>query len=231
MYKSYLVNIFPANIFPTNTFVLLWFTVFLSDCAGTTQVEFESAPEPEPEIVSEETTETPMEVPAEVPTELPAEEEAPEPTTQPIEIKPYSTDIVGTVEQLYGTEPNSFTSDAYSQAAETDPVLKYTVIYFDFNKSEVKPDAREILSRHARFMQARPEVVLRIEGHADQRGTSGYNLALGEYRGNAVRTILEANGIDSSRISVISFGEEQPAVDGNTEEAFKLNRRAELIYP
>ncbi len=225
MYKSYLVNIFPTNIF-----VLLWFTMLLSACAGTTQVEFESAPEPEQEqeqeqeIVSDETEEAPA--------EAPVEEEAPEPTTQPVEIKPYSTDIVGTVEQLYGTDDlDSFANDAYSQATEADPVLRYTVIYFDFNKSEVKPDAREILSRHARFMQANPEVVLRIEGHADQRGTSGYNLALGEYRGNAVRTILETYGIDSSRISVISFGEEQPAVDGNTEEAFKLNRRAELIYP
>ena len=226
MYKSYLVNIFPAN-----TFVLLWFTVFLSACAGTTQVEFESAPEPEPEIVSDDTAEAPAEEPAETPVEVPAQEEMPEPITQPIEIKPYSTDIAGTVEQLYGTDPGGSASDSYLQAAEADPVLRYTVIYFDFNKSAVKPDAREILSRHARFMQANPEVVLRIEGHADQRGTSGYNLALGEYRGNAVRTILEAYGVDSSRISVISFGEEQPAVDGNTEEAFKLNRRAELIYP
>ena len=227
MYKSYLVNIFPTNIF-----VLLLFTVLLSACAGTTQVEFEAAPEPELEMVPEETKEPPEEAPAEAPVEAPAEEETPEPTTQPVEIKPYSTDIVGTVEQLYGTDdPGSFANDAYIQAQEADPVLKYTVIYFDFNKSEVKPDAREILSRHARFMQARPEVVLRIEGHADQRGTSGYNLALGEYRAIAVRTILETYGVDSSRISVISFGEEQPAVDGNTEEAFKLNRRAELIYP
>ena len=218
MYKSYL-----ANIFPTNIFVLLWLTVLLSACAGTTQVEFEAAQEPElePEIVPDDTTEV----------EAPAEEEISEPITQPIEIKPYSSDIAGTVEQLYGTDPGSSTNDAYLKAAEADPVLKYTVIYFDFNKSEVKADAREILSHHARFMQAHPEVVLRIEGHADQRGTSGYNLALGEYRAIAVRTILEANGIDSSRISVISFGEEQPAVDGNTEEAFKLNRRAELIYP
>ena len=216
MYKSYLVNIFPLKIF-----VLLWFIIFLSACAGTTQVEFEAAqePEPQPEITPEEPIETPV------------EEEIAEPIAQPIEIKPYSSDIAGTAEQLYGIDPGSSTNDAYLQAAEADPVLKYTVIYFDFNKSDVKADAREILSHHARFMQAHPEVMLRIEGHADQRGTSGYNLALGEYRAIAVRTILEANGINSSRISVISFGEEQPAVDGNNEEAFKLNRRAELIYP
>ncbi len=212
MDKSYLVNIF----------VLLWFTVLLSACAGTTQIEFESAQEPEVDMEPEET----MDAPAEA-----EEKEVSEAVTQPIEIKPFSPDIAGTVEELYGTDPGSSANVAYSQASEADPALRYTVIYFDFNKSEVKPDAREILSRHARFMQTNPEIVLRIEGHADQRGTGGYNLALGEYRANSVRTILEAHGIDGSRISVISFGEEHPAVDGNTEEAFKFNRRAELIYP
>ena len=209
MYKSYLSNVL----------VLLCFTAILSACAGTTQVEFEPAqvPEAEPKAVAIETTELPI-------------MEDPEPATKPLEIKPYSADIAATAEQLYGTDPGSLTNAAYLKAAEADPTLKYTVIYFDFNKSEVKADAREILSRHARFMQTHPNVALRLEGHADQRGTSGYNLALGEYRAIAVRTILEAYGVNSSRISVVSFGEEQPAVDGNTEEAFKLNRRVELIY-
>ena len=214
MYKSYLINVL----------VLLCVTVILSACAATTKVEFEPAqelgsePEPGSKPVATETSEEPV-------------VEDRESETQPIEIEPYSADIAGTVEQLYGTDPGSSKNAAYLQAAEAEPVLRYTVIYFDFNKSEVKADAREILSRHARFMQANPEVGLRLEGHADQRGTSGYNLALGEYRAIAVRTLLEVYGVDSSRISVVSFGEEQPAVEGNTEEAFKLNRRVELIYP
>ena len=211
MYKSYLINVL----------VLLCVTVILNACVGTTQVEFEPIqelePEPEPETIATETPKAPV-------------EEDPKPETQPPKIKPYDIDIAGTAEQLYGTDPGSSTNEAYLQATEADPVLKYTVIYFDFNRSEVKADAREILSNHARFMQANPEVVLRLEGHADQRGTSGYNLALGEYRAIAIRTILEAYGVDGSRISVVSFGEEQPAVEGNTEEAFKLNRRVELIY-
>ena len=221
MYKSYLTNIF----------VLLWFAVLLSACAGTTQVEFEPAQDLEQDAVSDETTdETTGETIGETIDE-PIAEEISEPVTRPIDIEPYSADIAGTVEQLYGNDPGSSKDVAYLEEADADPVLRYTVIYFDFNKSEVKADAREILSRHARFMQANPEVILRIEGHADQRGTSGYNLALGEYRASAVRTVLEANGIDGSRISVISFGEEHPAVEGNTEAAFKFNRRAELIYP
>ena len=227
MYKSYLINVL----------VLLCVTVILSACAGTTQVEFEPAQEPELEQELEPEQEQELEpepepeqktVAIEIP-EAPVVEE-PKPETQPPEIKSYDIDIAGTAEQLYGTDPGSSTNDAYLQATEADPVLRYTVIYFDFNKSEVKADAREILSQHARFMQAHPEVVLRLEGHADQRGTGGYNLALGEYRAIAVRTILEAYGVDGSRISVVSFGEEQPAVEGNTEEAFKLNRRVELIY-
>ena len=209
MYKSYLINIC----------LLLWFTVLLSACAGTTQVEFEPTHELEQETVADEAADPPV------------EEEVPEPAVQPTEIKPYSTSIAGTAEQLYGTDPGSSKNIAYLEVAETDQMLRYTVIYFDFNKSEVKADAREILSHHARFMKVNPRAVLRVEGHADQRGTSGYNLALGESRAIAVRTILETYGIDGSRISVISYGEEQPAVEGNTEEAFKLNRRAELIYP
>ena len=210
MYKSYLINVF----------VLLCFTVILSACVGTTQIEFDPAQEPEPEqpeAVVIDTTEPPV-------------VEASKPATKPLEIKPYSVDIASTADQLYGTDPGSLTNVEYLKAAEADPTLRYTVIYFDFNKSEVKADAREILSHHARFMQTHPNVVLRLEGHADQRGTSGYNLALGEYRAIEVRTILEAYGVDDARISVVSFGEEQPAVDGNTEEAFKLNRRVELIY-
>ena len=206
-----------------NSFVLLLLAVILSACAGTTQVDFDPASEQEKEQKQE---------PEQDGEAIPAEtaDAPPEPEAPPPEVKPYSTDIAGTAEQLYGTDPGSSTNAAYLKAAEADPVLRYTVIYFDFNKSEIKADVREILSHHARFMQAHPGVKLRIEGHADQRGTSGYNLALGEARADAVRTILEAYGVDGSRISVISFGEEQPAVDGNTEEAFKLNRRAELIY-
>ena len=205
MYKSYLINIF----------MVLLSAAFLSACAGTTQVEFE--PASEQDAVSDETADGPP-------------EELPETAAEPPEVKPYSTDIAGTAEQLYGTDPGSSTNAAYLKAAAANAMLSYTVIYFDFNKSTVREDAREILFEHADFMKAHPEVRLRIEGHADQRGTSGYNLALGEARANAVRTLLEAYGVDGSRISVISFGEEQPAVDGNSEEAFKLNRRAELIY-
>ena len=193
--------------------ISLWLAIFLSACAGTTQVAFEPA--------EEQKLDTAIKV-EDPPSEWATEE--PEP-------KPYETDIAGTAEELYGTDPGSLTDVDYINAAEENPMLRYTVIYFDFNKSEIVADAREILSHHADFMKAHPAVRLRIEGHADQRGTSGYNLALGESRANAARTLMVAYGVDGSRISIISYGEEQPAVEGNTEEAFRLNRRAELIYP
>ena len=200
-----------------NSLALLLLAVFLSACAGTTQMEFEPSEEQKPDAAADEVK------------DVPAEDTEPE--KPPIEVKPYSTDIAATAEQLYGTDPGSSTNADYIKAAKENPTLRYTVIYFDFNKSEIKASAREILSHHADFMKAYPKVRLLVEGHADQRGTSGYNLALGESRANSVRALMEAYGVSGSRISTISYGEEQPAVDGTTEEAFKLNRRAELIYP
>ena len=191
-------------------FVLLLLAVLLSACAATTEVEFEPAELQQPQAVDPEPAET---------------------VVEPAEIKAYSTDIAATAEQLYGSDPGSSKNATYKAAAIANPMLRYTVIYFDFNKSQITADAREILSHHADFMRTNPALKLRIEGHADQRGTSGYNLALGELRANAVRTLMAAYGVDGARISVISYGEEQPAIDGTSEEAFKLNRRAELIYP
>ena len=198
--------------------ISLLLAIFLSACAGTTQVEFEPAEEQKSDTAVDEIVDE-------------VEDIQPDPVEEPPEVKPYDTDIAGTAEELYGTDPGSSTNVDYLNAAKENPALRYTVIYFDFNKSEIAADAREILSHHAEFMKAHPAVRLRIEGHADQRGTSGYNLALGESRANAARTLMAAYGVDGSRISIISYGEEQPAIDGDSEEAFKLNRRAELIYP
>jgi len=227
------------KLYLRNRYLSLLFAVLLSACTGTTQVVFEPAPpEPPPTAQAEAEAAAAAEAAAEAAAAAEQEVAIAEPAAPeggsaqpPPAAKPYPLDIASTAEQLYGTDPNAPTSPEYTQAAQADPTLGYTIIYFDFNQSEVKADGRELLSRHASFMEANPEIVLRVEGHADQRGTSGYNLALGEARANAVRTLLEAYGIDGSRVSVISYGEEQPAVDGNSEEAFRLNRRAELIYP
>lgn len=141
----------------------------------------------------------------------------------------YPTDAAATAEQLYGAEPGT-ASEAYRQAMERNEALRYNIIYFEYNSSAVNEDARDALSHHAAFMQDNPGVTLRLEGHADERGSAGYNLALGEQRAKSVRSILQAGGVEAVRISVISYGEERPAVDGYTEDAYSRNRRAELIY-
>ena len=142
----------------------------------------------------------------------------------------YPENVAGTARQLYGDEVEAPSSEAYREAVERDPALRYNVIYFEYNSSVVGDEGREVLARHAEFLKQSPDTGLRLEGHADERGSAGYNLALGEQRAKAVRDLLQAHGVDTARLSILSYGEERPAVEGHTEEAYSRNRRAELVY-
>lgn len=102
-----------------------------------------------------------------------------------------------------------------------------TVFYFDFDKATLKPEATAALSMHAERLKAKP-VNIRLEGHADERGTREYNMALGERRANAVKEFLMSQGVDGSIVEVVSYGEESPAVAESNESAWALNRRVEL---
>jgi peptidoglycan-associated lipoprotein len=102
--------------------------------------------------------------------------------------------------------------------------------YFDFDLAIVKREGHEALNRHAMYLTENADVRVRLEGHADERGTREYNLALGERRANAIRAYLTAQGASSYQIEVISYGEEKPEVDGHGESAWAMNRRVELIY-
>jgi peptidoglycan-associated lipoprotein len=99
-------------------------------------------------------------------------------------------------------------------------------VFFAFDRSDISPEAQQILSRQADWLQRYPNVTVTIEGHCDERGTREYNLALGERRAQAVKNVLVASGIPASRISTISYGKERPAVVGSSEEAYAQNRRA-----
>jgi peptidoglycan-associated lipoprotein len=99
-------------------------------------------------------------------------------------------------------------------------------VFFAFDRSDISPEAREILARQADWLRRYPNVNVTIEGHCDERGTREYNLALGERRAQAVKNVLVALGISASRISTISYGKERPAVVGSSEEAYAQNRRA-----
>ncbi len=103
-------------------------------------------------------------------------------------------------------------------------------IYFDFDKSDIRSDSREILDMHAEYLMANPSVSIVLEGHADERGTREYNQALGERRGNSVKSYFQLKGISASRMEVISYGEERPAVMGHNKAAWAKNRRVEVKY-
>lgn len=101
-------------------------------------------------------------------------------------------------------------------------------IYFDFDKSDLKPEAQAILKKKAAWLKANPKFFVRIEGHCDERGTNEYNLALGERRAYAAKKFLIDLGVSENRIRTISYGEERPADPGHNEEAWAKNRRDEF---
>ena len=102
-------------------------------------------------------------------------------------------------------------------------------LYFAYDDTEIDEIATRIIIQHANFMQNNPSVNLRLEGHADERGTREYNLALGENRALSVKEVLSLYNLDD-RIIVVSYGEEQPILTGSNEEAWEKNRRVELVY-
>ncbi|CAM3569865.1 MULTISPECIES: peptidoglycan-associated lipoprotein Pal [Pseudoalteromonas] len=104
------------------------------------------------------------------------------------------------------------------------------IVYFDFDKSTIQSKYAELLQAHADFLVKNPSVKVLVEGHADERGTPEYNIALGESRGKSVAKYLQSLGVSDSQISVVSYGEEKPMIKSRTEEAFAKNRRAVLVY-
>ena len=102
-------------------------------------------------------------------------------------------------------------------------------IYFDFDKYFLRSDAKETLAKNAEYLKANPSVKTKIEGHCDERGTVEYNLALGEKRARSAMEYLINLGIDSKRISIISYGKERPVDPGYNEEAWAKNRRDEFV--
>lgn len=110
-----------------------------------------------------------------------------------------------------------------------EQALRTRLFYFDFDVSEFRPADRATLTFHARDLAADPNKRVRLEGHADERGTREYNLALGERRANGIRDFLIVNGASRSQIETVSYGEERPARSGTTEEAYQANRRVEVI--
>jgi peptidoglycan-associated lipoprotein len=104
------------------------------------------------------------------------------------------------------------------------------VVHFDFDSYELRPDDADIAARHGIQLAESPGLSVRLEGHADERGSREYNIGLGERRAQAVRRVLLLQGAQPSQISTVSFGEERPVALGSNEDAWSQNRRVEFKY-
>src|ERR1700730_12817375 len=118
---------------------------------------------------------------------------------------------------------------ANGMGAATGPLAK-RVIYFDFDKSEIKPEFADLVAAHARNLTGHSNLKIKLEGNTDERGTREYNIGLGERRAQAVRRALMLQGVAESQLTTVSFGAERPAADGDDETAWAKNRRVEMVY-
>ncbi len=119
--------------------------------------------------------------------------------------------------------------EAFGQDRNADGQLAM-VVYFDFDESELRTEYGDLLAQHAGRLADNARLRVRLEGHADERGSREYNIGLGERRAQAVRRMLLIQGARAEQISTVSFGEERPASLGSDEEAYALNRRVEIKY-
>lgn len=123
------------------------------------------------------------------------------------------------------------TEGAFTPAdLQTNACLRTRVIYFEFDKSEIQPQFDNIVACHAKYLRDRPMARMTIEGNTDERGTREYNLGLGERRGNALASALEAAGASADQIKVVSYGEERPVCHEHNEACWYKNRRDNIVY-
>lgn len=109
-------------------------------------------------------------------------------------------------------------------------LLGQRTLYFDFDKSDIRPEFVDIIEAHARNLARNPSQRIVLEGHCDERGSREYNIGLGERRAHAVRRALLLQGVGAGQVSTISYGEERPADPGHNEAAWSRNRRVEIVY-
>ncbi|MGB7406156.1 MAG: peptidoglycan-associated lipoprotein Pal [Pacificimonas sp.] len=102
-------------------------------------------------------------------------------------------------------------------------------VYFAYDSSSLDAEARDTLAKQAAWLGQYPDVRVTIEGHADERGTRDYNLALGERRASAIATYMQQQGLGAGRVTTISYGKERPAVEGSSEAAYAQNRRGVTV--
>ncbi len=146
------------------------------------------------------------------------------PTTQPEEVEQPAAPVVAdqTEDPLSSQDMQVVMDELVRRGFSPD-------VYFDYDESTLTDDTRDKLSRNADLLKSRPEFSMTIEGHADERGTNEYNLALGERRANAVKDYLSSLGVAGGRVRTLSYGEERPVCTQNEESCWSQNRRAHMV--
>ncbi|EGY28671.1 peptidoglycan-associated lipoprotein [Candidatus Regiella insecticola 5.15] len=130
---------------------------------------------------------------------------------------------------ILGTERENL-SRGSSREEQMQRLQQKNIIYFGYDKYDISAEFTSILDEHAAFLRADPATKIVIEGHADERGTPEYNIALGERRANAVSMYLQGQGVSNQQISIVSYGKVKPAEMGHDANAYAKNRRAVLVY-
>lgn len=117
-----------------------------------------------------------------------------------------------------------------NEAAKQEAIRTGTIVYFDYDRAEIKAEFVPIVTAHAKYLNTNSSNKVRLEGHSDERGSREYNIGLGERRAQAVRRALMLQGVTEAQITTVSYGEERPSVQGSDESAYAKNRRVELVY-
>jgi peptidoglycan-associated lipoprotein len=157
---------------------------------------------------------------------------SPKPKPEPPPPAPTPTPTVVTLEPTPAPTPRPTprSQEDDIKAMSLDRVSSYLKpAFFDYDKAELRADARDVLAADATWLKAHPTVVFTIEGHCDERGTAQYNLALGDRRANAAKEFLVSLGIDAGRAKTVSYGKERPFATGHDEDSWAKNRRAHFV--
>lgn len=141
-----------------------------------------------------------------------------------------STAATGTTPSTQGTQGTGVTGTRLDPLKDPNNPLSKRVIYFDYDKDVVKPEFTALIQAHAAYLSQNRNRKVRLEGHADERGSREYNMALGQRRADSVRRATTVLGVGGERIETVSFGEDKPKALGHDEAAWAQNRRVEIVY-
>ncbi len=158
-----------------------------------------------------------------------ASKEAPKDT--PVETRTAATTSTTTPGTTGSTTPTAPTSNvAINPLKDPNNILSKRIIYFEYDQDSVKGEYQAVVQAHAKYLADNRGRKIRLEGHADERGSREYNMALGQRRGDAVRKATNLLGVANDRMETVSFGEDKPRATGSDEAAWSQNRRVEIVY-